>query len=299
MKLKASKKLRYVIFLALFIGLICLCFIFFFAPITTIYNITAQTEKVQYETIDKNNSRFSLYNAKLINYDGDVIDEAFEGSFEIKPNVNISLERISSGPIIISASHNKNGSVGKFYNGYDGSLIYTAGDYIDIIITDIDSLLSEGTSFVFPISGLVNIGRSVDLEIFGETTPLLRYGDITMTGYSTFNGQYFEAGNKKLFLGDYLTFEDQEEKAFGFITIDENPCMQAAYRVHAKVAKIIKPGPKDVNSGYAISASLYDRFIKDRLFQGISLLFGSLLVITTIATFVMDYILFKKEIKES
>ena len=299
MKLRASKKLRYFLFFSLIAALISLCFIFFFAPITTIYNITAQTEKVQYQTIDKNNSRFSLYNAKLIDYDGEVIDEAFEGSFEINENVNISLERISSGPIVITATHGQNGSVGNFYNGYDGSLIYTADDYIDIIITKVDSILSEGTSFVFPISGLVNIGRSVDLEIFGETTPLLRNGDITMTGYSTLNGQYFEAGNEQLFLGDYLTFEEQDEKAFGFITIDENPCMQAAYRVHAKVAKIIKPGPKDVNSGYAISASLYDRFIKDRLFQGISLLFASLLVITTIATFVMDYILFKKEIKES
>jgi hypothetical protein len=297
MALKARKKLKYFVFTSLTIGLIVLCFIFFFAPITTIYNITAQTEKVQYQTIDKNNSRFSLYNAKLINYDGEVIKEAFEGSFEINENVNISFERISNGPIIISATNNKKTSVGKFYDGYDGSLIYTANDYIDIIITQVDSILNEGTSFVFPISGLVNIGRSVDLEIFGETTPLLRNGDITMTGYSTLNGQYFEAGNEKLFLGDYLTFEEQNEKAFGFITIDENPCMQAAYRVHAKVAKIIKPGPKDVNSGYAISASLYDRFIKDRLFQGISLLFGSLLVITTIATFIMDYILFKKEIK--
>ncbi len=299
MKLKASKKLRYILFFSLNVAIISLCFIFFFAPITTIYNITAQTEKVEYQTIDKNNSRFSLYNAKLINYDGEVIHEAFEGSFEINNNVKVSLERISNGPIIISAVNDNNKSVGKFYDGYDGSLVYKADDYIDIIITGIDSLLNEGTSFVFPVSGLISIGRSVDLEIFGETTPLLREGDITMTGYSTINGQYFEAGNEQLFLGDYLTFEEQDEKAFGFITIDENPCMKAAYRVHAKVAKIIKPGPKDVNSGYAISASLYDRFVKDRLFQGISLLFASLLVITTIATFVMDYILFKKEIKES
>jgi hypothetical protein len=151
---------------------------------------------------------------------------------------------------------------------------------------------------VFPISGEVNLGRSVDIEIFGESTALLKGGTITMTGYSGWSRSFFEAGSKPLELGDYLIFEDIKENAFGFLTITEDPGLQVAYRVEAKRAKVIKPGPRDKNSGYPISASLYNLFISDRFFQSLSLFFAAVLILTTIYTFYMDIILFRERNKK-
>ena len=145
---------------------------------------------------------------------------------------------------------------------------------------------------MFPLSGYVELGKSVDVEIFEETNPIVRTGDITMTGYSNFgSGQYFEAGNKKLYLGDCLEFENKD--AIGFVAVNDDPALQVAYRIEANEAIIRKPGPKGKNSGYRISASVYDKFINDRFFQGLSMIFATLLVITSLIDFTMN--IFKRK----
>ena len=265
------------------------------APIVTIYNVEAQTERLRFTTLDDNTSRFNILRADVFNYDTDQILEQFNGSLQLNNGVDIDFERISSGPVIMTITHETEESVGNFYAGDSGELILEGPAFIDIILNDVDSLLEEGISMVFPLSGKIELGRSVDFEIFGESTPLLQSGNISMTGYALWGNSYFEAGQKSLGMGDYLIFEKEDEKAYGFLTVNDSPGLQIAYRIEAKEARIIKPGPRDSDSGYPISASLYDRLVGDRIFQGGSILIATLLLIMTVITFIMDFSLFRKE----
>jgi hypothetical protein len=283
--------------LLFFTGLSFVVFIFyltllvFFDNINTLFNITAHTEIIKFQTVNKPISRYNLNNASIHvteNYDFKNIYKSFNGSLEINKNVNVELERISSGDIFFSLE-NKNGeSIGNLFNS-NNTKVFEANDYMLIEIHNVDSLLNKGVSIVFPLSGIVELGKSVDVEIFRETSPVLRTGDITMTGYSNFgSGQYFEAGSKKLYLGDCLEFEDKE--AIGFVAVNDNPALQVSYRIEAEQAIIRKPGPKGKDSGYKISASLYDRFANDRLFQGLSMIFAALLVVFTLGDFIYKFI---------
>ena len=266
----------------------------FFDNINTLFNITAHTEIIKFQTVNKPISRYNLNNASIHvteNYSFKNIYNSFNGSLEINKNVKVEIERISQGDIIFSLESENGTSLGNLYNSKNQN-VFKAKDYMLIEIKRVDSLLNNGVSIVFPLSGYVELGKSVDVEIFEETNPIVRTGDITMTGYSNFgSGQYFEAGNKKLYLGDFLEFKNKD--AIGFVAVNDNPALQVAYRIEANEAIIRKPGPKGKNSGYRISASVYDKFINDRFFQGLSMIFATLLVITSLIDFTMN--IFKRK----
>jgi len=270
--------------------------LFFFDNINTLFNITAHTEIVKFQTVHKPTSRYNLNNASIYvteNFTFKNIYDSFNGSLEINKNVKVEIERISKGTIFFSLEGENGKSIGNLYDSGNKKVL-KAEDYMLIEISKVDSLLNDGISIVFPLSGIVKLGKSVDIEIFEETNPVLRTGDITMTGYSGFgSGQYFEAGNKKLYLGDCLEFEEKE--AIGFVSVNDNPALQVAYRIEADQAIIRKPGPKGKNSGYRISASVYDKFKNDRLFQGVSLIFASILVLTSLGDFLMNIYKFRKK----
>jgi hypothetical protein len=268
-----------------------LLLLLFFDNINTLFNITAHTEIVKFKTLSKPISRYNLNNASIHvaeNFEFKEIQTAFNGSLEINKDVNVELERISNGAIIFSLESESGNSVGNLYNK-NNSKIYTGNDYMLIEIHKVDSLLNHGVSIVFPLSGIVELGKSVDVEIFEETSPVLRSGDISMTGYSDFigDGQYFEAGSEQLYLGDCLEFEDKE--AIGFVAVNDNPALQVSYRIEAEEAIVRKPGPKAKNSGYRISASLYDRFINDRFFQGLSLIFATLFALNSVFDLIQNF----------
>ncbi len=299
-KLLSRKNIRKSFWYTAVAGFIVLFFYFtllvFFDNINTLFNITAHTEIIKFQTVNKPISRYNLNNASIHiteNYNFKNIYNSFNGSLEINKNVKVEIERISQGAIIFLLEGQNGASIGNLYNS-NNKKVLKAEDYMLIEINNVDSLLNDGISIVFPLSGIVELGESVDVEIYEETSPLLRTGDITMTGYSNFgSGQYFEAGNKKLYLGDCLEFEKKE--AIGFVTVNDNPALQVAYRIEANQAIIRKPGPKGKNSGYRISASVYDKFVNDRLFQGLSLIFATLLVIASLGDFIMNIINFKKK----
>jgi hypothetical protein len=261
----------------------------FFDNINTLFNITAHTEIIKFHTVNKPISRYNINNASIHvteNYEFKNIYSSFNGSLELNKNVNVEIERISQGAIFIILEGEIGASIGNLYNS-NNKKVFKAEDYMLIEIKKVDSLLNAGVSIVFPLSGIVELGESVDVEIYEETSPVLRTGDIAMTGYSSFgSGRYFDAGSKKLYLGDCLEFEEKE--AIGFISINDNPALQVAYRIEADQAIIRKPGPKGKNSGYRISASVYDKFINDSLFQGISLIFAMLLVFSSLIDSLMN-----------
>ena len=292
-KKSITKALRIVIAVAASSFIIYLVLLVFFDNINTLFNITAHSEIIKFQTVNKPISRYNLNNASIYitdNYDFKNIYNEFNGSLEINKNVKVEIERISQGNIIFLLETENGASIGNLYNSNNQNVL-KANDYMLIEIKKVDSLINNGISIVFPLSGYVELGKSVDVTIFEETNPVVRTGDITMTGYSNYgSGKYFEAGNEKLYLGDFLEFDKKE--AIGFVSVNDNPALQVAYRIEADEAIIRKPGPKGKNSGYRISASLYDKFKNERFFQGLSMIFAALLVITNLIDFTKN--IFKK-----
>jgi len=290
-KIRLIKTVKVFFILAISAGALYVLLLLFFDNINTLFNITAHTEIVKFKTTSKPISRYNLNNASIYvaeDFEFKEIHTAFNGSLEINKDVNVELERIANGAIYFSLESESGNSVGNLYNNSNAK-IYTANDYMLIEIHKVDSLLNNGVSIVFPLSGIVELGKSVDVEIFEETSPVLRSGDISMTGYSDFigNGQYFEAGSEQLHLGDCLEFEDKE--AIGFVAVNDNPALQVSYRIEAEEAVVRKPGPKGKNSGYRISASLYDRFVNDRYFQALSLIFATLFALNSLVELVQNF----------
>lgn len=210
-------------------------------------------------------------------------------------NVEVIIERISNGPISITVESEKDSELGQFYKGSDGSKLYTAKEFVEIFIDDIQQKTNLGQTFVFPIDGSIEVGRSVDIETFGESTAVLRSGKVTLIGNSFFGGKHFIAGSHELFLGDKLIFQKQESKSFGFVLINDEPGMQASFRTRAKEAKVIKPGPRDDDTGINISANWIDRLIKDEFCRSISFFTGIILIAITLIAFVFDFQSFIKD----
>lgn len=278
-----NKKITIAVILTAIVIVFLLLYVLFFVPITTTFNVAVNTERIQYTTLDKNNSRIILMDAEVASLDS-ILVANFEGNIELNSNVKVTIERISNGPISIILENEAGDSVGKIYNGENGELFHEASDFLDIYIYDVAKKTEEGQTFIFSIEGDVNIGRSVNYEIFGESTALLRDGEIKMIGKSFFSNDNFEAGSVMLNLGDRLVFDDIQSKTFGFVTINENPCMKAAYRIASKRARVIKPGPQNENNGYIISASFLNMILKDRNIQGLIVLFGAAIGLTTLIT---------------
>ncbi|QMW01718.1 hypothetical protein [Spirosoma foliorum] len=262
-----------------------------FDPIVTTFNITANTERIEIQTVDENGSHLNFYDADIYDTGTNPIFKKFTGSLKLNKGVAVTIERTAYGPAILQFNAPKNQIIGSIFDENSQFVRHTS-HFLQIFISNIKSRAENGQTIILPVDGVVNIGRSVDFETPDESTAVLRSGEINMTGKSTFTDT-FEAGTNQLYLGDQITFDDKNNKAFGFITINEQPCMQAAYRVIAKQATILKPGPKTQNSGVDIQATKFDRLSKASPFQIISLIFGALGFLTSLFTFLKDNNLIK------
>lgn len=268
-----------------------------FDPITTIFNINANTERISISSIDENGSELNLDGVDIYGTGLKPLHKGFTGQFKLNKDVSVTIERVAYGSATLTFRVPKGQKSGTLYNRQE-KLVDSTGNYLEISINNIRMKADSGQTFIFRFDGKVSLGRSVDQEVGYESTALLRSGDITMTGTSAWSAN-FNAGTIQLYLGDEIQFHNQSENAIGFITLNENPGMQAAYRVVAKQATILKPGPKMETleeSGVSISATWLDRISKASLPQIISLSFSILLVITNLITFLIDIYTNKKNI---
>ena len=262
--------------------------------ITTTYNVTATTEFIECYSERKPISRINLKNSSLftLKEDEDLfitekqLAARFNGTVELADSVHIKLERVARGSLLVEIERENGGVVAWLRNIGDVESL-PVDDILFIEVKEIDSLLNANQTIIIPINGEVSLGRSVDIESPGESSLIVRGGDITMTGYTKFTNSSFAAGSERLFLGDRLVFDDKH--AIGFVSVNNEPAIQASYRAIGKEARIIKPGPKDMNSGYKFSASLFARFKYDKIFQTISILFGIVLTLTSILDFLINY----------
>lgn len=268
-----------------------LILILLFEPIDTVFNITATTERIKIRTIKPNSSRLIFEDIEIADIN-EIIDSSFTGSFQLNRDVEVTVQRVTNGPLILEFRSNE--STGKLYDAENNFLKDTPG-FFEVVIKDMDARAHQGRTVLFPIEGDIDLGRSVDFEISGDYNSILRGGELSMTGVSGIFGERFDAGNRKLLLGDQLIFEDVKYGALGFVTVNENPGIQVAYRLSALYAKILKPGIKDSKSGTKVKVRPLDRFLNASFFQWLSLFFGSLVVLLSIMSFLMDLISFIKD----
>lgn len=266
-------------------------------PITTIFNINANTERISISSIDENGSELNLDGVDIYGTGLTPLYKGFTGQFKLNKDVSVTIERVAYGSATLTFRAPKEQKSGILYDRQE-KLVDSTGHYLEISINNLRMKADSGQTFIFPFDGKVSLGRSVDHEVGYESTALLRSGDINMTGTSAWSDN-FDAGTIQLYLGDEIQFHHQSKNAIGFITLNENPGMQVVYRVVAKQATILKPGPKMEKleeSGFNVSATSLDRISKASLFQIISLFFSILLVVTNLIAFLIDVYTNKKNI---
>lgn len=281
--LKAYKKITLWITLCVsFIGLLLIMS----SKITTIFNVIATTERIEFIIVDNNHSSWNFDGVNLLDLNGKIIKTNFSGTINLLIGNTVRIDRYGNGPAYISIQNIEDLPIGKVST--DEGRILECGDksFIEIVIDNINSKSNKGITHTLPIKGFVTLGGDVDYEINGEAPAVLKNGTINMQGFSTFRkDNFFPAGEEHLKLGDELRF-DNNELAVGFAHIGEISGIEVSYRVEAKEATIIKSGP--VKNGYKISATLLDELLNDRLFQTISIFCGFLLVLTTLLSSILD-----------
>lgn len=275
----------------LFIALFVACILVFIAilniPVPTTFNVSVKTERLEFTTVDNNNSRLPLNAIEVYNFNGDSLGVQ-NGSFEISIGSTVLVERISSGPLLIKIQAPENQSAGIFYSKDQDEIERKAENFVEFYVKDPSERNKYGETIVIPISGEVVLGKTVNYESYSSSTALVKSGTITMVGKSLIGNQFFESGSHDLNIGDQFKVENPQSKAYGFVAINEEPGMTAAYRVLGKKGKILTPGPVEEDAGYFISTTLISRFLYDSFFQGISWALASIIVIATTLPFLND-----------
>ncbi|MBK7806935.1 MAG: hypothetical protein IPJ51_11600 [Saprospiraceae bacterium] len=295
MKIKNQKN-TLIVGLFLIIGV----FLFYcFLPIYTTYYISANTERVKFLSLDKNNSKVNLNNVTIWAEDTVPILQSFTGTLDINDSIDVTIERVGFGPATITFDGQK--SVGNLsWITLDGKEhIKELSNYNEIDINNIESEYRAGKSQIIRIDGNIDLGKKIDYEIKDESTAILKEGEINMIGKTKYISSNFEASKKFLQIGDQFVINEPIGKGFGFVNFNENAGMTVSYRIMAKTAKIVKPGPIDAlsSSDYEIKANILDRFKNDSKFSLLSIIIGFILILTTIITFTYDSINFFREPK--
>lgn len=255
------------------------------------YYITANTEKITFTPLDNISSRIVLRGAQIAN-DDSILFKNFNGSFKINTNVKVEVERISNGPLDIFIEGKPSEKIGQLYKEYDNEKVLEASDFIEIRISNIDSLSNLGKNTIIPINGAANVGRSVGIETSGKSTALLKGGEVILTSSSICSNKQFISNRYDLLLGDRIELKDN--RSFGFALVDDEPGMKVSIRTQAKEAIIMKPGPTDTDAGIKLTANWLDLLTKDELYRTFSFILGGILILTTFITFFFDFRNFKK-----
>ena len=260
--------------------------------IITIFSVQVNTERIEFVKNLDNEMDFVIKDGEINDYNHRLYNK-FNGTFNIQTGSKIIIERVTSGPIKIQIENSKNEGCGQLFQvGKSDKQMPFSGNFIEIVMSDIQSHLVMGESYNFPIRGPVNLGRLNNSDIPGESTALLRDGTITLLGIDTLLNYKFEAGERKLYLGDRF---ECNGNAFGFVNVNEKPGMQVAYRIIAKDGHIFKPGIISDNNNYQIRASYFDEIKSIQGIPILALVVGVIGGLQLLLLFVFEFYNFCKE----
>ena len=270
-------------------------------PVNSTYSISVNTEIIEFKTLDDNISKIPLSKYEVFNYDNISLGH-YEGTFKIAEGATARVERIANSNSAsiqiqgkIDYDSGKESSAGTFYNLDQDEVASKAENFLEFYIDSISQRVARGETIIIPVTGDVSIGRAINYESYGNSNAIVRSGKVTVIGEAILGETYFKSESYDLNLGDQFKIGDVHEndslnvsKAYGFVTINENNGMTAAYKVIGKKGRIITPGPIDDNSGYLIKTSLMSRFLHDPIFNGISLALAFLVIIAELVPFIQS-----------
>ncbi|WP_299100881.1 hypothetical protein [uncultured Winogradskyella sp.] len=257
-------------------------------PIATTFNLSVNTELLEYEVTDQVNSELPIKHAVMYNSDTDSIG-VFYGTFKLAVGSTVNIQRIGFGPMSIRIEGKNGQSAGNFKYLSDEQSSKPSSDYIEFVYDNIENNVLEGVSYIVPITGNVELGRNVSFETLSSPTALLRNGSVVVIGKSLLSNDYYKSATHELNIGDEFRIIEPQSKAYGFATVNENVGMTVAYKVIGKEGRILTPGPRDENSGYPIALSYLSKIENDSFFKGISLCIAFLISLASLIPFIAGF----------
>ena len=243
-------------------------------PASASYNVTAQTERIALSIDRKPSWRWVLRDVEF--FENGASFESWNGDIELAHSVDVLIQRIAFGVLWVhvqcqqSSNDEACDSAGVVFDASGLSQRPLASEF-EILIGDIPARAKAGTTIWLEIAGQVTLGRSVG-TVTDTRVALLREGRVTMLGRNVLGGGVFDGGSVALDIGDRFEVTDVDEKSEtrGFVVADERPAMTVAYRVIGSNAVVYRPG----GGHYAVSTSVFARFIGDPLFRLLAALFA-------------------------
>jgi hypothetical protein len=268
--------------LLLLVGLVALIV----APVSTTFNVTARTERLEMKVSEQPISRWYVDKAEIFE-DNNSSEERFSGSIELAHPVTVMMERVAYGDLwihiecIVSPGAVEECHSGILYSETEDRIRSLKSD-VDIYFTGIRDRADKGETILLPVSGEVMVGRTSGIG----TTAILRSGKVSMLGRSVFRSNAFEAGSVELNLGDrfHVTDIDPDSTTLGFVLADQAPGLTAAYRIVGSAGSVTRPG----GGMYTVTTSVYQRFLSDTVFRVLAGILITIAAIAQLGSFVID-----------
>lgn len=258
-------------------------YLFSRASLETSFGVNAKTESVLFNSGLNSSLIWHFNDVKLLNGRS---QEIFTGGLSINDSVDVFVERKSLGACIIRLTSHGKGSVGSLLKDdqYSGKLEEVAYIFIDSIYNK--ALI--GKTMILPLNGIngkLTTGTPVGNES-SYSVPILREGSVTLLNTS-FNGKNtYKAAEYELKSGDRFIINDRKSPYYGFLSLDERPCITLTYKVSGASGLIERPG----GIKYPVESTLLSKFQYDAFYQWLSLFFG-------ILVFFGNLLALKKELK--
>ncbi|WP_160114674.1 hypothetical protein [Aquimarina sp. AU474] len=256
-------------------------YLFSRSSLETSYELNAITEGVSINTGNNSELIWFFENAKLIS--NQTKDSYFSGSLKFNDSTTITIKRVSLGLCAISIRNTVNTSVGTLhYDAYKKRL----GKSIHIVLDSIQYRSHQGSTIVFPlnkINGFISTPSPVAQET-DMNVPILREGKVSLLNTSFNKKTVYQAGEYILHTGDQFKLKERISPYYGFLTINENPCMNLNYKVAGSKGYIQSPG----GLIHSAESTLLHKLQNDIFYQWLSLVFGVLVVIASLFGAVND-----------
>lgn len=227
------------------------------APGETSFNATAETEIFRFRPGGVPTSGWMVTNARI--YDDNGGQRAFSGTIRWRDSVWIQVERISTGPLVIRAEAEAEGTPAATLLDEGEEFAGSLPGRVTVVIDSIEARSQRGENVaLFFAARDAQLGERVGFRTTGYT-PVLRRGTVHLLGLNPVTKRRFEAGSANLETGDELTIANPATPFTGLLVVDERPGFTTVVRVRAKVARISRGGA----DGYSLATSWFEALTSD------------------------------------
>ena len=157
------------------------------------------------------------------------------GSVQIQGHAHIIFSRIGKGALHIQIKSTNPIIV---YNEKD-ERIHSLPSAVDVVMSDLPSLLNQGISWKYNLDGPLIVGR---VPTYGvqQLSGLLLEGEIQMIARQLLSGNHYKVDPYKLQLGDEIQFTPQSPRTSGLLTFDADRGLKVVAIVEAQSATVKK-----------------------------------------------------------